>query len=205
MQASHWRDEDVVGHRERVAQEALHHRMDQVGLFERLVGERPEHALLRDDRERQTVADHRLPLLEQHAALGVGARVGADQHDAFDARRMPQREFLRDHAAHERAEHVRAFDADRVEQANRVVGEVGGREGTAGILARADAAVVVGDGAVGGGEVRDLQRVPAARRTAESDDQQQRRSARVAVDLVVEFVGADARMGHARILSRRGA
>ncbi len=194
--------EDGIGHRHRVAQESVHHWVDQVGLFEGRVGQRPEHALLRDHRERQAMADHRLPLLEQHAALRVCTRVGADQYDALDTPRMSQREFLGDHAAHERAEHVGAFDADVVEQPRGVVGEVGDREGAAGILARADTAVVIGDGAVSGRELRHLQRMPAARRTAESDDQQQRRTRRVAENLVVDLVGADARKGHARILSR---
>ncbi len=116
---------------------------------------------------------------------------------------MPQRQLLRDHAAHERAEHVGAGDAERVEKLRGIVGEISSRERATRVLAFADTAVIVGDGAMLRGELRHLQRLPAARRTAEPDDQQQRRAVCVAVDLVVELVGREARLGHARSLSRR--
>src|SRR5262245_54196056 len=93
-----------------------------------------------------------------------------------------------------------AFDAERVEEARGVVGEVGRREGAPRVLALTDAAQVRDQRAQRLREGRHLQRQPAATRTRDALEQQERRARVIAVDLVVGLASADARERHAAIL-----
>ena len=60
----------------------------------------------------------------------------------FDASWMPQRELLHHHPAQERTQQRSAFDAERVEQSDRVVRQVRGAERSTRIVAFADATVL---------------------------------------------------------------
>ena len=72
---------------------------------------------------------------EQAHHLGIAgrqARVPGRRHDRGErahARREVDRHALRDHAAHRRADHVRALDPERVEQPDRVRRHVAQRIG----------------------------------------------------------------------------
>ena len=115
--------EDVFGERRPVAGKEADHRVDQVGLFQCLVLERPEKPLAHKDFDRCAAAREVAPVLEQQTPFGVGPRKGAGQDRPPDPVRTPQAQLLRDHSAHEDAEHVGALDAEGVEQFAGVVRE----------------------------------------------------------------------------------
>jgi hypothetical protein len=81
--------EQVVGDRRAVSQVELHHRLDQVGLLERVVSERPQQPLPHQHLERKAAAHHLAPLLQQQAPLGVGPRVGPHQDETVHPLRVP--------------------------------------------------------------------------------------------------------------------
>ena len=60
-------------------------------------------------------------VVEQRDVGRARFRVGGDEHEALHARRVPQREALRDEPAHRVADDVRALDAQVLEQRRTVV------------------------------------------------------------------------------------
>ena len=78
------------------------------------------------------------------AAVIPARREQVGQHQAANALRRLQRQVLADHAAHRQAAEVRAFDLQRVEQAEDIVGELfetvgAGRRVAAAVPARVEA------------------------------------------------------------------
>ena len=116
--------EDTRRHRQTLSREVLHHGVDQVALLHGVVLQRPEQPLADHQVDGRLATRQVTPELEQGASLRVRARVGAHEHHARHPRRMPQRQLLRHHSAHERAQHVGAIDAERVEQPGQGVGQV---------------------------------------------------------------------------------
>ena len=107
-----------------------------------------------------------------------------------------QRELLGDHAAHREAEHVRALDLERVEQRDRVGGEIGGRDTAVAGAALADAAVVVGDDLEVALELAQERLAPVRAVAAHPLDQQQRLAVAAALDM--QLASGDGHSRHRR-------
>ncbi|MCY1225217.1 hypothetical protein D9M72_374070 [compost metagenome] len=151
-----------------------------------------------------------------------GAAGGHDRHQRAHARRMAQRDLLADGAAHRGADDVGAIDAQRIEQADRIVGHVGQRVrhlarahrhagqclpeqlghvgNTRGAQARglSDVAVVEADDAVAAtGQAFAEGFVPRNHLRAQAHDEQQRWRRRIAEAVVgqLDAVGRSERRG----------
>ena len=132
--------------------------VDQVGLLEGAILEGPEQSLANQRRKRGPGLGEIAPVLEKHSALGVGPRVGADQDQAIGPFGVMERELLGDHPPHERSQHVGALDLERLQQAREILGEVGSGEGTTGVVAFPDTAVVIDQNRSMAGELGHLER-----------------------------------------------
>ncbi len=93
--------------------------------LERLPPQAPEQRAAVPQRCGHAGLRERRPGQEHLGQVHVGASAGRDQHELRDALRDPQGEFLRDHPAHAAADKPHALDAEFVEQANGVFGQVG--------------------------------------------------------------------------------
>ena len=211
----------VAHHRLHLPEDGLHaeavlertredlHQARQLAVDERLVEDAREEVLEEHERVERAQIDphlaaggHRAPelrhpelalALDLHVGLGVGAR----EDQAPYALGVPERQLLRDHAAHRDAEDVRSRDAERVEQAGRVVRHLVDGVGPGGLRAPPDAAVVEGDRPVARGEVGDLEH-PRRRVGGEAHDEEERIAAPVL--LVVQLDRVDRGGGHCDVL-----
>ena len=81
--------EDFLAERRTVPDEDRDHLVDQIGLLQRLILKGPEQALANHHPDGNADAGEVAPLLQEQAALRVGARVGPHQHHPPHPVRVP--------------------------------------------------------------------------------------------------------------------
>ncbi len=110
---------------------------------------------------------------------------GASEHQAAHARRVPERELLRNHAAHRDAVDVRAVDLRMIEDRRDVIRHIGHGPRCIGLVALAGAAIVDEDSFEAPLDEVEKRITPSAAGAAEAHDEGERIAA--AADFVPKF------------------